>query len=211
LIIVRLLCIISTLMDFYFHLLQAVVALFIIVDPLGNLPVFVGLTEGLSRRQRHDTFMEALYIAFLLLLLFTIAGAGILDLFRVSLADFKIAGGLLLLVIALNLLTKGNIIEVAKKHQDIGAVPLGCPLLVGPGAITTALVLLGMYGMILTLLAVLINFIISGIILYWADNIYDKIGKTGSVIIAKVMAIIIAAIAVKFIREGVATLFLLYS
>ncbi len=81
----------------------------------------------------------------------------------------------------------------------------------GPGAITTALVLLGMYGMVLTLLAVLINFIISGVILYWADIIYDKIGKTGSMIFAKVMAIIIAAIAVKFIREGIATLFILYS
>jgi multiple antibiotic resistance protein len=83
--------------------------------------------------------------------------------------------------------------------------------LVGPGAITTAMVLIGMYGMQLTLAAVTINFLVSGLIFYWADELYNMLGHTGSMIIAKVMAIILAAIAVKFIREGIVSLFRFYA
>jgi multiple antibiotic resistance protein len=197
-------------MNIYFELLQAVVALFIIIDPLGNLPIFIGLTEGLTQKERKDTFVEALYVGFLLLLLFTLAGTGILTLFRISLDDFKIAGGLLLLAISISMLVRGHFVEITDK-RDIGAVPLGIPLMVGPGAITTAMVLIGLYGVKLTLAAVIINFIISGIIFYWSDVIYEKLGHTGSMIIAKVMAIIIAAIAVKFIREGIVSLFHFYA
>jgi multiple antibiotic resistance protein len=197
-------------MNNYFQLLQAVVALFIIIDPLGNLPIFIGLTEGMTKKARKDTFIEAIYVGFFLLLLFTIAGTGILGLFSISLNDFKIAGGILLLVISLFMLTKGHFFDI-EDAKDLGAVPLGIPLLAGPGAITTTMVLLGMYGMNITLLAVIINFLISGVIFYWADDIYERIGRTGSVIIAKVMAIILAAIAVKFIREGIISLIKLYS
>ncbi|MFH1710560.1 MAG: MarC family protein [bacterium] len=196
-------------MNIYFELLQAIVALFIIIDPLGNLPIFMGLTEGLSIKERKDAYIEALYVGFMLLLLFTLAGTGILTLFRISLDDFKIAGGLLLLVISLFMLIRGHFVDITNK-DDIGAVPLGCPLLVGPGAITTAMVLLGIYGMKLTLMAVIINFLISGVIFYWSDVIYEKIGRAGSMIIARVMAIILAAIAVKFIREGIVSSFKFY-
>jgi multiple antibiotic resistance protein len=193
-------------MNIYFELLQAVVALFIIIDPLGNLPIFIGLTEGMTKKERKDTFVEAIYIGFFLLLLFTLAGTGILGLFGISLNDFKIAGGILLLVISLHMLIQGHFVEISDT-KDIGAVPLGIPLLAGPGAITTTMVLLGLYGMTVALLAVVINFLISGVIYFWADEIYERIGRTGSIIIAKVMAIILAAIAVKFIREGIISLF----
>jgi multiple antibiotic resistance protein len=197
-------------MNIYFELLQAVVALFIIIDPLGNLPIFIGLTEGMTKKARKDTFVEAIYVGFFLLLLFTIAGTGILELFGISLNDFKIAGGILLLVISLYMLVKGHFMDI-DDAKDLGAVPLGIPLLAGPGAITTTMVLLGMYGMNIALLAVIINFLISGVIFYWADDIYERIGRTGSVIIAKVMAIILAAIAVKFMREGIISLIRLNS
>jgi multiple antibiotic resistance protein len=193
-------------MNIYFELLQAVVALFIIIDPLGNLPIFIGLTEGMTKKERKDTFVEAIYIGFFLLLLFTLAGTGILGLFGISLNDFKIAGGILLLVISLHMLIQGHFVEISDT-KDLGAVPLGIPLLAGPGAITTTMVLLGLYGMTVALLAVVINFLISGVIYFWADEIYERIGRTGSIIIAKVMAIILAAIAVKFIREGIISLF----
>ncbi len=189
-------------MKILFQFAQAVVALFIITDPLGNLPLFMGLTQGMNKEERSRTFFEALYVAFLLLLLFTIAGAGILNLFMINLHDFKIAGGLLLLVMSFFILIRGHLMQ-PEEGGDPGAVPLGCPLLVGPGAITTAMVLIGMYGMGITLLAVAVNFCISGLILYFGDAIYDKLGKTGGMIIAKVMAIMLAAIAVKFIREGI--------
>jgi len=192
-------------MNFTNELLQSILALFIIIDPLGNLPIFMGLTEGLSTKARRNTYVEAILVAFFLLLLFTLAGTGILSLFMISLDDFKVAGGILLLVISLFML-RGRFVEV-NDGDDIGAVPLGCPLLVGPGAITTTMVLIGMYGMKTVLIAIVINFLVCGLVLYWSDIIYEKLGKTGSQIIAKVMAIILAAIAVKFIREGIVSFF----
>ena len=191
------------------ELLQAIVALFIIIDPLGNLPIFIGLTEGLKKDERKNTFIEAHLVGFFLLLLFTLAGTWILSLFMINLQDFKIAGGILLLAISLSMLIRGRFVdlEAAGGNNDIGAVPLGCPLLVGPGAITTAMVLIGMYGMQITLIAVIINFLISGTIFYNSGKIYEMLGKTGSMIIVKVMAIILAAIAVKFIREGIVSYF----
>jgi multiple antibiotic resistance protein len=186
------------------ELLQAVVALFIIIDPLGNLPIFMGLTEGMSAKERRDTFVEALYVGFLLLLLFVLAGTWILSLFMISLDDFKVAGGILLLVISIFML-RGHFVEV-NQGDNVGAVPLGCPLLVGPGAITSSMVLIGMYGIWVVITAVAINFLLSGIVLYSGDIIYDKLGRAGSQIIGKVMAIILAAIAVKFIREGIVSL-----
>jgi multiple antibiotic resistance protein len=123
----------------------------------------------------------------------------------INLDDFRIAGGLLLLVMSFFILIRGHFTEIVP-GEDPGAVPLGCPLLVGPGAITTAMVFIGLYGMGITLAAVAVNFIISGLVLYFGEWIYDKIGKTGSMIIAKVMAIMLAAIAVKFIRVGIFSL-----
>jgi multiple antibiotic resistance protein len=187
------------------HLTQAIVALFIIIDPLGNLPIFMSITQGNSKEVRRNIFAEALFVAFLLLLLFTLAGSAILSLFMINLDDFRIAGGLLLLVMSFFILIRGHFTEI-EPGEDPGAVPLGCPLLVGPGAITTAMVFIGLYGMGITLAAVAINFFISGLVLYFGEWIYDKIGKTGSMIIAKVMAIMLAAIAVKFIRVGIFSL-----
>jgi len=160
----------------------------------------------MGHKERLDTFVEAIYVGFLLLLLFTLGGTWILSVFMIDLNDFKIAGGILLLVMALIILIRGHL-DVVTPGEDVGAVPLGCPLLVGPGAITTSMVLIGMYGMPITLIAVVINFVISGAIFYFAENIYCAIGKTGSTIVAKVMAIILAAIAVKFIREGILNIF----
>ncbi len=190
----------------FIEILQAFVALFIIIDPLGNIPLFIGLTEGLSKKERKDTFIEALYVGFLLLLLFTLAGTWILSLFMINLNDFKIAGGILLLLLAMIILIRGHFDNVSG-GEDVGAVPLGIPLLVGPGAITTTMVLIGMFGVVVTLIAVALNFIVSGFVFFYADIIYEKLGKTGSIIIAKVMAIMLAAIAVKFIREGIMTYF----
>ena len=185
--------------------LKAFVALFIIIDPLGNLPFFMGLTEGTSVEERRKIFRIAEITAFILLLLFVFFGSLILQVFRITLDDFKIAGGLLLFVLSLEMLLRGKVHFEHK--EDVGAVPLGCPLLVGPGAITTAMVLMGSYGLYITLSAVLLNFILIWLILRYVDQIYSILGKTGSVIISRVVSILIAAIAVQFIREGIQAIF----
>ncbi len=184
--------------------IKSVVALFIITDSPGNLPFFIGLTENETREERRRIFALAILTGFFMLIFFVFAGTLILDLFNVTLDDFKIAGGILLLYIAIELMLRGKF-NVEHK-EDVGVVPLGIPLLVGPGAITTALVLLKLYGYQVILTAILICFFLIFLVLYFADNIYRFLGKNGTLIITKIAAILIAAIAVQFIRQGIVDL-----
>ncbi|MCX5725716.1 MAG: MarC family protein [Candidatus Saganbacteria bacterium] len=185
--------------------LKAFVALFIIIDPIGNIPFFMSMTGEMPEVERRKIFRVAELTAFLLLLIFVSFGSLILEIFRITLNDFKIAGGLLLFVISVEMLLQGKV-HVEHK-EDVGAVPLGCPLLVGPGAITTGMVLMGSYGFLITMSAVLLNFVIIWLILRHVDRIYSFLGKTGSVIITRVISILIAAIAIQFIREGIQHIF----
>jgi multiple antibiotic resistance protein len=189
---------------FFIAVVKSVIALFIITDSPGNLPFFIGLTENETKEERRKTFALAILTGFFMLIFFIFAGTLILDLFNVTLDDFKIAGGILLLYIAIELMLRGKF-NVEHK-EDMGVVPLGIPLLVGPGAITTALVLLKLYGYQVILTAVMICFFLIFLVLYFAENIYSFLGKNGTLIITKIAAILIAAIAVQFIRQGIVDL-----
>jgi multiple antibiotic resistance protein len=189
-------------MDLY-GLLVAVIQLFVITDPIGNLPILQALTKKETPERRHRTFIQAVLAAFTLLIIFSVAGNLILSLFHITLPDFKIAGGILLLIIAIIILVRGSWIEEGETSHPIGVVPLGVPILVGPGAITTAMVLMSIYGAWITLLAVLINFSASFVTLYFGDRIFKLIGEEGSEIVARVMTIILAAIAIKYIHGGI--------
>lgn len=182
--------------------LKSFLALFIITDSLGNLPIFLALTEKQTEAKRRATLRIAVLTGFVLLLFVSLVGSGVLTLFNISLVDFKVAGGALLFVIAILILIGGQWYG-AGEEEDLGAVPLGCPLLVGPGAITTAIVLIGDYGLNITLYAIMANFILAWVIFRFAERIHKYLGHTGSLIIAKIMAILIAAIAVKYMREGI--------
>lgn len=182
------------------NLLEATIALFIIIDPLGNLPIFIGLTGDKTKEERKKILKIVALTALVLLLIFTFAGTGILKIFKITISDFKIAGGLLLLAISLKILIVGYVIP---ESEEIGVVPLACPLLVGPGAITTTMVFLGIYGLKITLVAILISFLLTSVILNFAENIYNFLGKTGALIISKIVAILISAIAVQYIRSGI--------
>lgn len=186
--------------------IKSLIALFIITDSPGNLPFFIGLTEELTLAERRKAFATAILTGFLMLLLFLFAGMALLDLFNVTLDDFKIAGGILLLWIAIEIMLRGRI-NIEHK-EDMGVVPMGCPLLVGPGAITTSLVLLKMYGYGVVISAILACFALIWLVLHYADQIYKILGKNGSLILTKIAAILIAAIAVQFVRQGIMDIFM---
>lgn len=194
---------------FWVPLFKSVVAFLIITDIPGNLPFFIGLTEGETQAERRKTFALSLLTGFFMLLFFVFAGTLVLDLFNVTFNDFRIAGGILLLFVSIELMLRGKV-KVEHK-EDIGVVPLGSPLLVGPGAITTALVLLRLYGYQVVVSSILITFILIGVVLYYAETIYNFLGRNGSLIITKIAAIIVAAIAVQFIRQGVVDMIKLMS
>lgn len=188
--------------------IKSFLILFIITDPLGNLPVFLTMTKNQGEVRRKTTLKVAVLTGFVMLLIFSLLGKGILELFNISLADFKIAGGVLLFVIAIKILIDNRL--SASEDEEIGAVPLGIPLLVGPGAITTAIVLIGDFGLDVTLYAIAANFVLSWIIFGSSNFIYRIIGDTGAKIIAKIMAILIAAFAIKYMRTGIFEVIHLY-
>jgi multiple antibiotic resistance protein len=189
-------------LDFISELIRAIIALFIIVDPFGNIPIFVGLTENITEAQRKKTFNTAMVVAFVLLLVFSFTGQGIFEVFGISINSFEVAGGVLLLIIAVRILISG-FHESAESPESLGAVPIAMPLLVGPGAITTTILNLQAYGTIISILAVIVVLTLTWVILRFIDGIYKVLGKTGSMVIAKVMALIIAAIAVQYILTGI--------
>jgi multiple antibiotic resistance protein len=193
----------SDIVAFAFNLAKAALVLFIIVDPFGNIPIFMGLTQNMSKDQKRKVFNTATLVGFILLLVFAFTGQEIFNIFGVSIYSFEIAGGILLLIIAIKILVSGSISETAESPESIGAVPIAMPLLVGPGAITTTIFNLQTYDIYIAALSVLIVLILTWIILRYIENIYRFLGKTGAIVIARVMALLIAAIAVQYILVGV--------
>ena len=188
-------------------LLQATAALFIILDPIGLIPVFMAVTQTYSPEQRLATLSKATLVALVLLVVFTFAGAAVLRFFGITVNDFRIAGGILLLVIALRI--------VGEAHYGVpeggsGIVPLAVPLLVGPGAITTTIVFSGTYGLWITLSAVLIAFAVMFVIFRYVNFLFKMLGRTGSDVIARLMGMLLAAIAIQFIRQGIQEVFHLH-
>jgi len=189
--------------DVAFDLAKAAIVLFIIVDPFGNIPIFIGLTEKMTETQKRKVFNTACLVGFILLLVFAFTGLEIFNIFGVSIYSFEIAGGVLLLIIAIRILISGSIQESFESPESIGAVPIAIPLLVGPGAITTTIFNLQTYEVYVTVLAVMFVIGITWFILRYLNTIYRFLGKTGSIVIARVMSLLIAAIAVQYILVGV--------
>lgn len=199
-------------MDFVADLVRAIIALFIIVDPFGNIPIFVGLTQNIPRAKIRKVYDTAVLVGMILLLVFAFAGTAILTAFGLSLQSFEIAGGILLLIIAVRIVISGTH-ESVESPESIGAVPIAIPLLVGPGAITTTMVTFQTYSktdglaiaLSIAVLAVVIVMSLTWVILRFINQIDKVLGKTGAIVIARVMALLIAGIAIQYILTGINT------
>lgn len=187
-------------------LARETLALLIVVDPLGNIPTFMNLTRGLSKDSKKKAFQTATFVGLLLLLVFAMAGEQILNLFSITLYDFMIAGGILLFTIAIRILIVGSATNVSKLDR-VGVVPIACPLLVGPGAITATIVSLKTVGFPITCLSVIIVFCIVGIIFSFIETIYKFLGETGSLVVEQIMAMLLASIATGYVIKGVKNFF----
>ena len=189
--------------------MQAFVILFIIFDPIGNIPIFHSLTQKYEPPMRKKIIRTSVLVAFIILIFFAIGGVFILSFFKISINEFMIAGGILLFILAVEgLLGREEARWIS--GEDVAVVPLAMPLMAGPGAIYTVIFLMASpYGPSYALFSIVTNVILQYLLLAYSDRILRVIGKTGSTIISRIMAFILSAIAVGMIINGAKGAFLL--
>src|SRR3989338_1858400 len=186
------------------------IPIFVAVDAIGNIPIFVSLVEGASRKQRQKIVIDSVTIATVVAILFLLIGKGVLIFIGITIADFQIAGGILLFVIAVRLLLPGSskILLSNGREKDICIFPLGMPLITGPAVLTTTLMMLDSFGFVYTLISLILNMFIVWITLVKADSIIRYMGSGGTRAFSKIMYILLAAIAVMMVRKGITGTFI---
>jgi multiple antibiotic resistance protein len=185
-------------------ILALVVPIFVAMDPLGALPLIVAWTGNLDPGERRRQLRDALLTALVLGLVFIVAGTWLLDVLGVTVADFLIAGGLVLLVLAVSDIVVGGGHEArgSSGRPDFGAVPIGTPILAGPATLATLLVQGERHGFVLAALAFLLNLLVAWRLFRRADAVTRLLGRNGLRAASKVISLLLAAIAIKLIREG---------
>lgn len=186
---------------------SAFVTLFVIMDPVGTLPVFLSLTAGQSPGRQRRSAMLAVTVSFLVIALFAVFGQAILSYLHISLEALQVAGGLLLLLVALELLT-GNMKEpTAAAGTNVAMVPLGTPLLAGPGAIVATMVftkrldgLVDVTGLALGLVAVHAVLLLT---MFFSIPILRLIRESGVMLVTRIAGLLLSAIAVQMVADGV--------
>ncbi len=198
------------------QLALALPAVFFVVDPIGVVPLFIAMTAHDSKEKARSMALRASLTGGLLLIVFALFGAAIFKLFGVTLPAFRVAGGMLLMLTALDMVrarqaeTRTSPAETAEgaEKDDIAIVPLAIPLLAGPGSIATVMVLMssgdGSVGnAVAVCLAVVITFIATWLLLRGAHLVKRVLGQSGIAIVQRVFGLILAAIAVQFVVDGV--------
>ena len=179
------------------------ILLFSVFDVIGTVPVFLALTQD-YRDQRANIVRDSVLIATVILLVFATVGQLIFQLLGITIDDFKIAGGIILFIIALDNL-RGKISQTRTiAATEIAAFPLATPLLAGPGAISTVMIYSNPpYGLLEDFLVILLNSLIAYIILERASWVQKALGNNGTQVFTRIVGLLIAAIGIAFIREGI--------
>jgi multiple antibiotic resistance protein len=179
------------------------VPLFIAVDAIGALPVFISLTHGVKPKGLPRLIIVSAVTAAVVGLLFVFVGEWILRLMGITVADFMVAGGCMLFVISL-----GDLVTFEKptrrlQPEELGPVPIGVPLIVGPAVLTTVMLLVKEHGLLHTGTALLANVVIAGLVFLCSTFIIRLMGRNGTRIISKIASLFLAAIGVMIIRKGI--------
>lgn len=194
--------------DFGAALVRSTVALLVVVDPLGIVPLYIALTHKMEHVQRRAISKTVIITAASLLFAFALAGNQIFAIFGITLSSFMIAGGVLLFIVAIELLGRGGWrFGDTAAAEEASIVPIAFPLLAGPGSITAVIISLESAGLIVTTISILVTTGVTYLVLRYATGIYRVLGHRGSLIVTRVFAVFVAAIAVQFIIEGVKEVF----
>jgi multiple antibiotic resistance protein len=187
-------------------LLRAVISLFVVINPIGTIPLFASITQKMQKIERERVLKTTVITASALLMIFAVAGTQILSIFGITISSFMIAGGILLFVVSIELLTHGGWRFGGTVSDESGVVPLAFPLLAGPGAITSVILSFQTSGLMVTLLSIAIVMGITYVVFSLTTTIYKILGRRGSLIITRIFAVLVAAIAVQYVVDGLKTM-----
>lgn len=181
------------------------IPIFLAVDIIGTIPIYLGLTENLSRRQKRRLLTESIMIATLLAVIFGLLGKLILRGLGITIDDFRIAGGVLLFILSVYLLLPGKSRDFINQSlwEDIGICPLATPLITGPAVLVTTMMLLDAFGALVTMTSLILNMLLAWVVLRFSDALIALLGKSGIKAISKISYIFLAAIGIMIIRLGV--------
>jgi len=200
--------------DYLLYFVYAFASIFVIVNPIEATLIFVTLTSGLSSQEKSRIYTRTTLVAFSIALLFSLAGDMVLRIFSITVDSLRVAGGILLFLVAIDMLRgvrqqkKVSEAELrdANQREDVSVFPLAIPLLTGPGAITTVVVLMGAAGTLtekaLVLLALILTFAATFFILKFSEYIDRALGITGIMVTTRIMGLILGAVAVNFVAMG---------
>jgi multiple antibiotic resistance protein len=183
--------------------LLAFIPLFVAVDAIGILPLVVGMLDRVEAAQRRRVLTQSVITAASVAAVFVLGGGPMLRLLGISASDFMIAGGALLFALSLRDLLAAGKQHVRVDQETVGAVPIGVPLITGPAVLTTCMLLVDQHGWLPTLLAVLLNVGIAGVVFGFAVPIGARLGTSGTKVLSKIASLLLASIAVMIMRKGV--------
>lgn len=195
-------------MDFLQALGSTFVPLFVAMDAVGNLPIFLALTREIDLTHRRRVVHLATLTALGVGLGFVAIGRAIFSLLGIEVADFLVAGGIILLVFAIKDLVTGKTIETQNSSGSgtVGVVPIGTPLVVGPAVLTTLLLLVDQYSVAIVVLSFILNLTIQWVLFRHAQRVVQFLGDAGVNALSKIVMLLLAAIAINMIRRGASTL-----
>jgi multiple antibiotic resistance protein len=191
---------------------SAVISIFVMADPFGNIPIFLGLTGGMSGTERRYVITKASVIATIILVIFAIVGKPFMEVLAISLNSLRIAGGILLLLIAFDMVmgsgtrTKRTDGSPDEDYDSIAVTPMATPLITGPGAMTVTMVYMNEAvgtDKLFIMGAILIAMAASWLIVVNCDLLYSFIRKDGARVLTKIMGIVLAAIATGMMITGI--------
>jgi len=177
------------------------IPLFVAVDVIGILPVFVSLTESLEQKERYKIIIQSMITASGLAIGFVLVGKLVFRVLGIAMGDFMIAGGVILFCLAII-----DIVNPIKRRRvpgtELGAVPLGTPLIAGPAVLTTSILIVNEYGLFATMISILRNILLCGLVFRLSSILMKFLGTSGTKALSKIFALLLAAIAVMLIRKG---------
>jgi multiple antibiotic resistance protein len=185
--------------------LLAWLPLFVAMDPIGLVPMFLALTEGMSRQERAEVATQATITAAVVSIAFVVLGQALLQALGVTVSDFQIAGGLILFMIAARDIL-GITDSVSMKRLHLGVVPLGTPLIAGPATLTALLMIMKQQGILMTLLAFAVNLFLVWLAFRQCDRLVRLLGLRALQAFSKIVSLFLTAYAISMIRRGLQTL-----